>query len=257
MHVSCLQRSRPPRRARVARDEPPQSWDDPALRGDEPDALPEWRNPRRPEPVPVSKVIGRRDVAIVVAGWTALALAAGVQGGLDAVLLGRAATWPASFRDAFLDWYSCALFIPILVVMVARWPLGRTSGPLAWAAYAAVVAACTVLKFVVWVPILHLLEPASKMSLLTYILGDFVFQFFAFSAVVGLLLSLVYYRLFRGPRDAPRSSRPRSRLRNSTRSASNCARTSSSTRSTASPRSSTSIPTPPTRCWGACPTCCA
>ncbi len=113
------------------------------------------------------------------------------------MLLGRAATWPASFRDAFLDWYSCALFIPILFVMVARWPLGRTSGPLAWAAYAAVVAACTVLKFVVWVPILHLLEPASKMSLLTYILGDFVFQFFAFSAVVGLLLSLVYYRSFR------------------------------------------------------------
>ena len=35
------------------------------------------------------------------------------------------------------------------------------------------------------------------MSLLQYILGDFVFQFFAFSAVVGLLLSLVYYRSFR------------------------------------------------------------
>jgi two-component system LytT family sensor kinase len=142
-------------------------------------------------------MIGKRDVAIVVAGWTALALAAGVQGALDAVLLGRAATWLTSFRDAFLDWYSCALFIPILFMMVARWPLGRASGPLAWAAYVAVVAACTVLKFVVWVPILHLLEPASKMSLLTYILGDFVFQFFAFWAVVGLLLSLVYYRSFR------------------------------------------------------------
>jgi signal transduction histidine kinase len=142
-------------------------------------------------------MIGKRDVAFVIAGWTALALAAGVQGGLDAVLLGRAATWPASFRESFLDWYSCALFIPILFVLVARWPLGRTSGPPAWAAYVAIVALCTLLKFVVWVPLLHVLQPDSKLSLLQYILGDFVFQFFAFSAVVGLLLSLVYYRSFR------------------------------------------------------------
>jgi two-component system, LytTR family, sensor kinase len=142
-------------------------------------------------------MIGKRDVAFVIAGWTALALAAGVQGGLDAVLLGRASTWPASFRESFLDWYSCALFIPILFVLVARWPLGRASGPPAWAAYVAVVALCTLLKFVVWVPLLHLLQPTSKLSLLQYILGDFVFQFFAFSAVVGLLLSLVYYRSFR------------------------------------------------------------
>ncbi len=142
-------------------------------------------------------MIGKRDIAIVVAGWTALALAAGLQGALDAALLGHAASWPTAFRNAFLDWYSCALFIPILFVVVARWPLGKSAGILTWVGYVAVVALCTVLKFVVWVPLLHLLEPQTKLSLAQYILGDFVFQFFAFWAVVGLLLALVYYRSFR------------------------------------------------------------
>ena len=181
------------------------------------------------------EMIGKRNVAIVIAGWTTLALAAGVQGGLDAVLLGRAATWPASFRESFLDWYSCALFIPILFVLVARWPLGRASGPAAWAAYAAVVA-FPLLKFVVWVPLLHVLQPDSKLSLLQYILGDFVFQFFAFSAVVGLLLSLVYYRSFRDREMRAAHLEATLASRSSTHCASSCDRTSSSTRSTASPR---------------------
>ena len=142
-------------------------------------------------------MIGKRDVGLIFVGWTILAIAAGMQAAIYVVSGGHAARWPTAFRDSFIDWYLCAIFTPVFVFMVSRWPLGKGKHWRIWTGYVTLVALCTVLKFALAVLIARAIYPGAKTSIQESLSGDFVFQFFAFMAVVGVLLALVYYRSFR------------------------------------------------------------
>ena len=139
----------------------------------------------------------KRDVVLVFAGWTVVALADGMQNAIGAALSGHPTTWLTAYRDAFLNWYACAIFTPILLWLVSRWPLGKTSNASVWLIYTGVIGACTILRFVIWVPVIHALYPNSTATLQSYLTADFVFQFFAFAAVTGVLLAVAYYRSYR------------------------------------------------------------
>jgi two-component system, LytTR family, sensor kinase len=142
-------------------------------------------------------MITRRDVIYISAGWALVAIAAGVQNALYAAFYHTAMPWPDAFRNGFIDWGTCAIFTPVFVYVVQRWPLGRSSGWRAWSGYALIVAFCTVAKFAIELGIWRLLGRMSTDTLTSYLLNAFVFQFYAFAAVIGTLLALVYYRSFR------------------------------------------------------------
>jgi len=142
-------------------------------------------------------MITRRDVTFIYVGWALLALAAGAQDALPSAVYHRPPAWPIAFRDGFLEWATCAIFTPVFVYVVQRWPLGKSSGWRTWSGYVLVLALCTLVKFAIDMGIGRLLDPASSDTFIFLLLNDFVFQFYGFTIVIGLLLALMYYRSFR------------------------------------------------------------
>ena len=126
-----------------------------------------------------------------------MALAAGAQNALPSAVYHHPPAWPVAFRDGFLEWATCAIFTPVFVYLVQRWPLGKSSGWRTWAGYALVLALCTLVKFAIDLGIARLLNLMSSDSFISLLLNMFVFQFYGFTIVIGSLLALMYYRSFR------------------------------------------------------------
>jgi hypothetical protein len=68
-------------------------------------------------------------VALIGVTATALALLTTAQEGVALLYVGQAVPWLGLFKARLVDWYACALFVPILIVLVRRYPIDRTRWP--------------------------------------------------------------------------------------------------------------------------------
>jgi two-component system LytT family response regulator len=63
----------------------------------------------------------------IVAAATALALLTTAQAGVAIAYQGEAAPWVGLLKARLVDWYACALFVPVLIWLVRRFPIRRDS----------------------------------------------------------------------------------------------------------------------------------
>src|SRR5688572_8491548 len=68
-------------------------------------------------------------VALIGFTATALALLTTAQEGIALLYVGQAVPWLGLFKARLVDWYACALFVPLLIVLVRRYPIDRPRWP--------------------------------------------------------------------------------------------------------------------------------
>src|SRR3954468_7732052 len=79
--------------------------------------------------------------------WTALALLATMQTAMSFSMRGQPIEWPRLLAWRAIDWYSCALFVPPILWLVRRWPLGRAPCPRRLPLYLGVTLLATLAKY--------------------------------------------------------------------------------------------------------------
>lgn len=68
-------------------------------------------------------------VALIGVTATALALLTTAQEGVALLYVGQAVPWLGLFKARLVDWYACALFVPLLIGLVRRYPIDRPRWP--------------------------------------------------------------------------------------------------------------------------------
>lgn len=68
-------------------------------------------------------------VALVGTIATALALLTTAQDGVALWYAGEQVPWLGLFKARAVDWYACALFVPLLIALVRRYPIDRSRWP--------------------------------------------------------------------------------------------------------------------------------
>ncbi|MEP6620304.1 MAG: histidine kinase [bacterium] len=125
--------------------------------------------------------------ALVVFGvWTLLVVAAVAQVALALIDRGQPVEWPPLIAQRSVDWYSCALFTPVLVWLVRRFPLGQTRWRIAVPAYAAITGVCVVLKYTLMYGVIRLITGPSPMTLGRVLLQNFLLEFVIFAGVIAV-----------------------------------------------------------------------
>jgi two-component system, LytTR family, sensor kinase len=138
-----------------------------------------------------------REALIVAAVWTLVGLLAACQEGLSQAYAGEEVRWGRLLLTYLADWYTCALFTPLLVLMVRRWPPERIGWGRALALYAGPVAAMVPVKYVLYRPLRRAVTGEESWSLGRMLAGGFFFEFLALASVLGMVLALHYYRSVR------------------------------------------------------------
>jgi two-component system LytT family sensor kinase len=136
-------------------------------------------------------------VLAVVAAWTLVGVLAAVQNGLSRVYANEEVRWGPLILVQLLDWYTCALFTPLLLLMVRRWPPERTGWWRATAIYTPLVAAMAVGKYAVYLRLRGAISNEAPPSLVDMLARSFFFEFITLASVLGMILALHYYRSVR------------------------------------------------------------
>jgi sensor histidine kinase YesM len=137
-----------------------------------------------------------RDLGVYAALWTVFGLLSATQEVVNALYVGHPVDWVRTYGTQLLNWWTCGLGTPIYIWLVRRFPL---RGPRVWAIvglYVAVILACIVLKYVVWVPLQNLIfhsDWSFETGVVTSVFGVFLDQFY----FVILLYAVEYYRTAR------------------------------------------------------------
>ncbi|HEU0014698.1 MAG TPA: histidine kinase [Longimicrobium sp.] len=136
--------------------------------------------------------------ALAVAGvWTLLALLAATQDALNLVYQGQPVPWARVYAVSLADWYTCAVFTPVVLWLVRRHPLRGRGWPRRAALYAAAAAVMTVLKYALYVPLRQVLAPIPGFSVAGILADRFFMEFVAFACVLGVAVAAEYYRTLR------------------------------------------------------------
>jgi two-component system LytT family sensor kinase len=138
-----------------------------------------------------------REVVAVAAVWTLVGVLAACQNGLSRVYEGGEVRWGPLILVQLIDWYTCALFTPLLVLMVRRWPPERTGWWRASAIYVPLVCVMVVGKYAVYLRVRGAISPTPPPSLRDMMARNFFFEFMALGSVLGMVLALHYYRSVR------------------------------------------------------------
>jgi hypothetical protein len=119
--------------------------------------------------------------------WTALAVLSIIQVKLAMSSRGRDIPWMEIVPSRLLDWYTCALFTPVLMFLVRRRPLEASGWVRAMPLYLAVTSACVVLKYVIMVAVINGVSSSDQMTLATALSQNFVLELMIFWGVVAVL----------------------------------------------------------------------
>jgi signal transduction histidine kinase len=138
-----------------------------------------------------------REVLAVAAVWTLVGVLAACQRGLAQSYAGRQVHWGTLLLSFLADWYTCALFTPLLVLMVRRWPPERTGWWRASAIYVPLVCVMVVGKYAVYLRLRGAISQTPPPSLEDMVARNFFFEFLALASVLGMVLALHYYRSVR------------------------------------------------------------
>ena len=134
------------------------------------------------------------------AAWTGLALLNAFEAALWYLYRGEAVAWGPIVVRSLASWYSCLVFIPLLVVATRRWPLGRQHLATRLPLHLGLVLASSVGAMAIMYAVRPHLPGAADMprvSLATQLVGGVISEMVAFGCVVGVLHAAEYYRRFR------------------------------------------------------------
>jgi two-component system, LytTR family, sensor kinase len=135
---------------------------------------------------------------VFLAGWTALALLATTQTALVLSERGQPIEWGRLIAWRAIDWYSCALFVPLLRWIVRRAPLERGTWPRRLPMYLAATAAATLAKYAFLVQVQRpILGAARSQPLATVLAGNAISELMIYWAVIGVLHAVEFYQRYR------------------------------------------------------------
>lgn len=136
-------------------------------------------------------------VLLVFAVWTFLAAFSVSQTVVYLTQQGQPIPWRDGLTGRFADWYTCALFTPLFFWMGRRYPIDRKSWRVTLPLTLAVTSVCVVLKYSLFVPILHALGLAMNSSISGELSRNFANESMAFWAVIGVVHAFEFNRRYR------------------------------------------------------------
>ena len=118
--------------------------------------------------------------------WTALAGLSIIQSAMAFSERGQPVRWGQLVPARLTDWYTCAIFTPVLLWLVRRYPLDAETGVRRVPLYLAVTSACVVAKYALMVGIIRTFAQGNA-SLREALAQNFLMELMIFWAVVGVL----------------------------------------------------------------------
>jgi hypothetical protein len=149
-------------------------------------------------------------VPLVVAAATALALMTAAQEGIALAHEGESVPWAGLLKARLVDWYACALFMPVLLWLVGRYPADRQRWPRNLPILLLAAIPIAVAKEAIFVAVGNLFRPG-LFDLATILAEDLSYEIIAVWALLGIAHVLVANR--RAERPAAGAIRVRTRQR--------------------------------------------
>ena len=103
------------------------------------------------------RVFSWREIAIYGAILILLGLFSATQEAVASSYAGRSVNWLFVYGTSVLGWLTCGVGTPLYLWLIRRHPLERSNLATTIPLYLAVIGACVVLKFALWVPIENML----------------------------------------------------------------------------------------------------
>lgn len=143
---------------------------------------------------PTVESYSRRDWAIALGVWSALAALSVLQTALYLQQHGQTIEWRSLVIGRALDWYTCLALAPLLVWLVRRYAVvpGRRALGAVLIVFAA--AAFVPLKYAVLVPLTRVLAPPAPRSVRTALVANF---FTEMLFLIGIALAIYAVELYR------------------------------------------------------------
>jgi hypothetical protein len=137
-------------------------------------------------------------VLIIWAIWTALALLSVVGAVITFRQIGRPIEWRWLITWRLADWYTCAIFTPLLIWMARRWPIERGGWTRTVPLWIGVVSLCVILKYALLPQLIRLLLPQSHLpSFREMVSQNFIIESMIFWALIGVIHAILYYYRYR------------------------------------------------------------
>jgi two-component system LytT family sensor kinase len=131
-----------------------------------------------------------------VAVWTALPLLFVTQTAIWLTYRGQPVEWSEMIVFRVADWYTCGVFVPLLVWATRRWPVERRPLAARLALHLALVVAVSAAKIVLFEPVRALIGVPGP-GLARAFAGSFISEIVAFGATATAIHALEFYRLYR------------------------------------------------------------
>src|SRR5262249_34045101 len=137
-----------------------------------------------------------RRASIVFLIWTLLGVLSGSQAALYRVYNDQSAEWGRLIGHSLADWYSIAIFSPLILWLVGRWPVKGAQWLRRAALYVLVAALMVVIRALLYTPVRNLFLP-HPVSLYYMLVKAGSWDFFVFGAVFGVAHAVQYARSLR------------------------------------------------------------
>jgi len=126
--------------------------------------------------------------------WTLMAMLSACQSAIFLADMGRPVEWDRLLISRFADWYTCAIFTPAIFWVVRRHPIDRERWPVSVPVQIVATAVFVVLKYLIYYPLSNRLGTGRFDSLQAMMTANFITEFIAFVAVVGIVHAIEFYR---------------------------------------------------------------
>lgn len=139
---------------------------------------------------------------------TGMSLLTTVEGALYRASRGDELALASLATGRLADWYTCAVLIPPLYWVTCRWPIQQHDWALPAAVHLSASSCAAVLKYVIYVPLLALIEPGYEITIIEAVSADFLGKLMFFWAAIGILHAVFFYRRERAQRLTVTESAP-------------------------------------------------
>jgi signal transduction histidine kinase len=126
--------------------------------------------------------------------WTLMAVLSACQSAIFLADIGRPVEWDRLLISRLADWYTCAIFTPAIFWVVRRYPIDRDRWPITVPVQIGATAVFVALKYAIYYPLSHQLGVGRFDSLQAMVTANFITEFIAFAAVVGIVHAIEFYR---------------------------------------------------------------
>lgn len=132
-----------------------------------------------------------------LAVWTALACLMSVETAIWLAYRGEHIDWAGLIVFRIADWYSCGVFVPVLLYATRRWPIGRRNLGPRLALHIALSLAAATGKIVLFRPVRAALSNQDLVPLSEALARGIISESIAFLSVAAALHAIEYYARFR------------------------------------------------------------